>query len=159
MDCNSELHWCGSAQGSPWSKGPIPPVRGKWPAGPKGVGTLSAKLTERSSSRQLRRRKSFGEFIPHRVGADDSVGPINVANLPKVSKKMLHSAGGQRRPPLHPNTQMPADSPKICVKYGTPYRTTSPSRRTAEPPPLKGEAWVQADSVCLSCRDLDVTSW
>ena len=24
-------------------KGPIPPIRGKWPEGPKGVGTLSAK--------------------------------------------------------------------------------------------------------------------
>ena len=27
-------------------KGPIPPVRGKWPEGPIGVGMLSAKLTE-----------------------------------------------------------------------------------------------------------------
>ena len=27
-------------------KGPIPPIRGKWPVGPKGVGMLSAKLTE-----------------------------------------------------------------------------------------------------------------
>ena len=27
-------------------KGPIPPIRGKWPEGPIGVGTLSAKRTE-----------------------------------------------------------------------------------------------------------------
>ena len=34
------------------------------------------------------------------VGADDSAGPGNVANSPEIFKKTLHSAGGQRRPPL-----------------------------------------------------------
>ena len=34
------------------------------------------------------------------VGADDSVGPINVANLPQIHEKALYSAGGQSRPPL-----------------------------------------------------------
>ena len=77
-----------------------------------------------------------------RVGADDSVGPVNVADLPWISVKMLHFVGGQSRPPLQLNSRVPANSPKIRVKSGTPYRATSPTRRTAEPPPLSGEAWV-----------------
>ena len=31
------------------SQGPIPPIRGKYPEGTKGIGMLSAKLTERLS--------------------------------------------------------------------------------------------------------------
>ena len=36
---------------TPWLpfQGPIPPIRGKCPEGTKGVGTLSPKVTERSS--------------------------------------------------------------------------------------------------------------
>ena len=36
---------------TPWLpfQGPIPPIRGKCPEGTKGVGMLSAQLTERSS--------------------------------------------------------------------------------------------------------------
>ena len=36
---------------TPWLpfQGPIPPIRGKCPEGTKGVGMLSAKLTERLS--------------------------------------------------------------------------------------------------------------
>ena len=34
-------------------KGLIPPVKGKWPEGPKGVGTLSAKLTEGIRTQQI----------------------------------------------------------------------------------------------------------
>ena len=31
-------------KGSPLGlKGPIPPIRGKWPVGPKGVGTLAQR--------------------------------------------------------------------------------------------------------------------
>ncbi|GEM_PF-4533629 len=52
---------------TPW----LPFEKGSWREAP-----------ERSSSRQLQNRKSFGEFVPYRVGADDSVGPINVANSP-----------------------------------------------------------------------------
>ena len=77
-----------------------------------------------------------------RVGADDSVGPVNVADLPWISVKMLHFVGGQSRPPLQLNSPVPTNSPKICVKPGTPCRATSPTRRTAGPPPLSGEAWV-----------------
>ena len=37
----------------------------------------------------------------HSVGADDSVGPINIADSPQISEKALLSAGGQSRPTLH----------------------------------------------------------
>ena len=36
----------------------------------------------------------------HSVGADDSVGPINIADSPQISEKALLSVGGQSRPPL-----------------------------------------------------------
>ena len=36
----------------------------------------------------------------HSVGADDPVGPKNIANLPKILLKTVRSAGGQSRPPL-----------------------------------------------------------
>ena len=40
-------------------KGPIPPIRGKWPEGPKGVGTLSAKLTEGMRTSQISEHSEF----------------------------------------------------------------------------------------------------
>ena len=40
-------------------KGLIPPIRGKWPEGPKGVGTLSAKLTEGMRTSQISEHSEF----------------------------------------------------------------------------------------------------
>ena len=40
-------------------KGPIHPIRGKWPEGPKGVGTQSAKLTEGMRTSQISEHSEF----------------------------------------------------------------------------------------------------
>ena len=53
----------------------------------------------------------------HSVGADDPVGPINIADSPQISEKALLSVGGQSRPPLQWNGQAFADLPKISEKY------------------------------------------
>ena len=46
--------------------------------------------------------------------------------------------------PYNPNMRMHPDSPEIHTEFVIPCCMTSPPRRTAEPPPLSGEAWVRA---------------
>ena len=67
--------------------------------------------------------------VQHSVGADDSVGPKNVANSPKISVKTVRSAGGQSRPPLRWNTQVRSNLPRFSAEQ-------LPSAGRSRAPPL-----------------------